>query len=143
VSEAILRNQADFFKKGPEHLRPMTLKAIGDELGLHESTISRVTTNKFMATPFGTLELKYFFNGAVGGKSGGIEFASMSVKTKIQGLVSKEGPENPLTDDQLVQMLAREGVKVARRTVSKYREELRIPGSSERKRLSRRPRTVK
>lgn len=134
VSEAILRYQPDFFRKGPAYLRPMILKDIANEIGVHESTVSRVTTNKYMHTPMGIFELKYFFNTGIGGKNGGIDIASESLKLKIKDLVDNESPQKPLSDQKIVDLLKTQDIVVARRTVAKYRELMNIPSSSKRKR---------
>jgi RNA polymerase sigma-54 factor len=133
VSKAIVAYQPEFFLKGPEHLKPMILKDIAAEVEMHESTISRVTTNKFMHTPLGTFELKYFFNNAVGGKDGGTDIASESLKLKIKGLIEREDARRPLSDQKIVTLLAQSEIKVARRTVAKYRESLGIMSSAKRK----------
>ncbi len=133
VSKAIIKYQPDFFVKGSEYLRPMILKDIAAEVEMHESTISRVTTNKYMHTPLGTFELKYFFSSGVGGKNGGLDIAAESLKLKIKGLISKEDPARPLSDQKIATLLGNVGIKVARRTVAKYRESLGILSSSQRK----------
>ncbi|MCO4794732.1 MAG: RNA polymerase factor sigma-54 [Bacteriovoracaceae bacterium] len=133
VAKAIVAQQQDFFKKGPRHLKPMVLKNIAQEIGMHESTVSRVTTNKYMHTPIGLFELKYFFNTGVGGKDGGIDISSQVLKLKIQELVDNENTKKPLSDQKIAELLSREDVKVARRTVAKYREALGILSSSKRK----------
>lgn len=135
VTEAILKYQPLFFKKGPQHLKPMILKDIANEIGVHESTVSRVTTNKFVHTPIGIFELKYFFNAGVGGKNGGIDIANESLKLKIKKLIENENKKKPLSDQKIVEILGRESIKVARRTVAKYRDVLNIPSSSKRKRI--------
>ncbi len=134
VAEAILRYQPDFFRKGAAYLKPMILKDIANEIGVHESTVSRVTTNKYMHTPLGTFELKYFFNTGIGGKNGGIDIASESLKLKIKELIDNENPQKPLSDQKIVDLLKTQDIVVARRTVAKYREILNIPSSSKRKR---------
>jgi len=133
VTETIVSRQKDFFERGPEALKPMVLRDIADELGLHESTISRVTTNKFVHTPHGIYELKYFFNSAIGRSDGGTDMASESVKQKLKEVISSEDPKNPLSDQQLADLLGDTKIKIARRTVAKYREALGILPSSKRK----------
>lgn len=133
VAQAILKYQPEFFRKGAEYLRPMILKDIAAEIGMHESTVSRVTTNKYMHTPLGIFELKYFFNSGVGGKDGGIDVASESLKLKIKAMILAENPKRPLSDQKIAELLEREGINVARRTVAKYREMMHIGSSSERK----------
>lgn len=134
VAKAIVRQQQDFFKKGPEFLKPMILRDVANEIGMHESTVSRVTTNKFMHTPIGLFELKYFFNSGVGGKNGGIDMSSEVLRIKIKNLVDNENPNRPLSDQKIVELLSRDDIKIARRTVAKYREILGISSSSKRKR---------
>jgi RNA polymerase sigma-54 factor len=136
VANAIVRYQPEFFKKGPAYLRPMILKDIAAEIDMHESTVSRVTTNKYMHTPLGTFELKFFFNAGIGGKNGGIDIASESLKMKIKELVANENPKKPLSDQKIVDILKQSDIKVARRTVAKYREMLNILPSSKRKKAS-------
>lgn len=133
VANAIVKYQPDFFKKGAAYLRPMILKDIANEIEMHESTVSRVTTNKYMHTPLGTYELKYFFNAGIGGKNGGIDIAGESLKLKIKELVDNEDSKRPLSDQKISDLLSTEDIKVARRTVAKYREMLNIPSSSKRK----------
>jgi RNA polymerase sigma-54 factor len=135
VTEAIVKYQPEFFRKGSQFLRPMILKDIANEIGMHESTVSRVTTNKFMHTPLGLFELKYFFNAGVGGKNGGVDVASESLKLKIKKMLEDENKKRPLSDQKIVQVLKAEGIEVARRTVAKYREMLNIQSSAKRKRL--------
>jgi RNA polymerase sigma-54 factor len=133
VSKAIVAKQQDFFKKGPKLLKPMVLKDVANEIGMHESTVSRVTTNKYMHTPLGTFELKYFFNTGIGGKDGGVDVASEVLKLKIKAIFDGESPLKPLSDQKVVEILARENLTVARRTVTKYREMLGVAPSSKRK----------
>lgn len=133
VSKAIVAKQQDFFKKGPKFLKPMVLKDVANEIGMHESTVSRVTTNKYMHTPIGTYELKYFFNTGIGGKDGGVDIASEVLKLKIKAIFEGENPAKPLSDQKVVEILARENLTVARRTVTKYREMLGVAPSSKRK----------
>jgi RNA polymerase sigma-54 factor len=133
VSEAIVKYQRDFFDKGPSALRPMVLRDIAGEIGMHESTVSRVTNSKYMYTPQGVFELKYFFNTGIA-TSDGDAMASESVKLKIKDLVSKEDPKRPLSDQKIVDLLEKEGIQIARRTVAKYRDILKILPSSRRKR---------
>ena len=134
ISSEIVRIQTGFFDRGVGGLRPLTLKAVAEAVGVHESTVSRVTSNKFMATPRGLFELKFFFGSGVGGADGGEAMAAEAVKGRIRALIGAERPGRPLSDDQLVQLLKQEGVDVARRTVAKYREALHIPSSVERRR---------
>jgi RNA polymerase sigma-54 factor len=125
VSQAIVERQKGFFTHGEIAMRPLVLREIADELGLHESTISRVTTAKYMATPLGTFELKYFFGSALATETGG-NASSTAVRALIKQLIAVEPGDRPLSDHQLSAMLAEQGITVARRTVAKYREALRI-----------------
>jgi RNA polymerase sigma-54 factor len=133
VANSIVRTQQEFFKKGPAFLKPMILKDIANEIGMHESTVSRVTTNKFMHTPIGTFELKYFFNAGIGGKNGGIDIAGESLKLKIKEMIGNEDPKRPLSDQKISELLSTKDIVVARRTVAKYREMMSIAPSSKRK----------
>ncbi len=134
VSNAIVDRQKNFFLHGALAMRPLVLREIADELGLHESTISRVTTAKFMATPFGTFELKYFFGSSLGTDAGG-NASSTAVRALIAQFVEAESPKKPLSDSQLSLMLKEQGIECARRTVAKYREALRIAPTNLRKAL--------
>ena len=134
VSSAIVERQKSFFSHGELAMRPLVLREIADELGLHESTISRVTTAKYMATPFGTFELKYFFGSGLGTESGG-NASSTAVRALIKQFVASESPKKPLSDNQISDMLKEQGIECARRTVAKYREGLRIAPASLRKAL--------
>jgi RNA polymerase sigma-54 factor len=134
VSSAIVERQKSFFVHGELAMRPLVLREIADELGLHESTISRVTTAKYMATPFGTFELKYFFGSGLGTESGG-NASSTAVRALIKQFVAAESPKKPLSDNQIAEMLKEQGIECARRTVAKYREGLRIAPASLRKEL--------
>lgn len=132
VSECILEKQRDFFDRGAEHLKPMILRDVAEALELHESTISRVTTNKYMSTPHGLFELKYFFNSAIK-RDEGDDVASESVKQAIRKMVEAEDPYHPCSDQQIVDQLAKDNVVIARRTIAKYREAMNILSSSKRK----------
>ena len=134
VGTCIVEEQIEFFEKGPVAMKPMVLADIADRVEMHESTISRVTTQKYMHTPRGTLELKYFFSSHVGTDGGG-EASSTAIKEHIKELINHENPKKPLSDNKLSQILSERGFKVARRTIAKYREMLGISGSSERKQL--------
>ncbi len=134
VSNAIVERQRNFFVHGALAMRPLVLREIADELGLHESTISRVTTAKYMATPHGTFELKYFFGSALGTETGG-NASSTAVRALIAQLVAAENPKKPLSDNALAEMLKEQGIECARRTVAKYREALRISPTHLRKAL--------
>jgi RNA polymerase sigma-54 factor len=133
VSAEIVRRQDGFFRHGISHLRPLTLRDIAAEVELHESTISRVTSNKSIATPRGIFELKFFFTTALAGTNGETHSAEM-VRHRVQSLISGESPRRILSDDAIAALLQKEGIDIARRTVAKYREALRIPGSAQRKR---------
>jgi RNA polymerase sigma-54 factor len=132
VSQAIVERQKAFFTHGEIAMKPLVLREIADELGLHESTISRVTTAKYMATPFGTFELKYFFGSSLNTDAGG-NASSTAVRALIKQLVAAEDPNKPLSDSQISQMLEEQGIQVARRTVAKYRESLKIAPANLRK----------
>jgi len=134
VSNAIVERQKNFFVHGELAMRPLVLREIADELGLHESTISRVTTAKYMATPFGTVELKYFFGSALGTETGG-NASSTAVRALIKQFVGAESAKKPLSDSQISEMLKEQGIECARRTVAKYREALRIAPANLRKAL--------
>ena len=134
VSTAIVERQRNFFIHGELAMRPLVLREIADELGLHESTISRVTTAKYMATPFGTFELKYFFGSALGTETGG-NASSTAVRALIKQFVAAEDVKKPLSDSQISDMLKEQGIECARRTVAKYREALRIAPANLRKAL--------
>lgn len=132
VATSIVKHQVDFFEKGPAFIKPMILRDIASDIGMHESTVSRVTTNKYMHTPRGIYELKYFFNSGIS-KTDGDSVASESVKIKIKDLVENEDPKNPLSDQKIVELLRKSGIDIARRTVAKYRDILKILPSSKRK----------
>lgn len=132
VTESIVKHQRDFFEKGSAFIKPMILRDIANDVGIHESTVSRVTTNKYMHTPRGIFELKYFFNSGISTDDGDA-LASESVKLKIKDLCSQEDPKNPLSDQKIVELLKKEGINIARRTVAKYRDVLNILPSSKRK----------
>lgn len=135
VTEAIVKRQREFFDKGVQALKPMILKDVANDIGMHESTISRVTTNKFVHTPVGIFELKYFFNSSIQASDGSDSLASEAVKEKIKKLVSKENPKNPLSDQKIVELLKADNIDIARRTVAKYRDMLGILSSSKRKQV--------
>ena len=134
VTESIIKFQGDFFVRGVEYLKPLILRNVAEDIGMHESTVSRVTTNKYVHTPQGIYELKYFFNSSIQG-DGGDNLASEAVKSKIRVLVGKEEPKKPLSDQKIVELLKSDGVTIARRTVAKYREAMGILPSSKRKRF--------
>lgn len=134
VAEAILARQHHFLEYGPMAMKPLGLKEIADELGLHESTVSRVTNNKYMATPAGVFELKYFFSRQMATAGGGACSAT-AIRGVIQGMIDEENPADPLSDAQIARMLVRQGLKVARRTVTKYRQLLKVPPVDRRRRI--------
>jgi RNA polymerase sigma-54 factor len=134
VSAEIVRRQDGFFRHGVAHLRPLILRDVAEEVGMHESTVSRVTSNKAIATPRGTFELKYFFTTAIAGTMGGESVSAEAVRHRIKAMVEAEAPADILSDDAIVERLRTEGVDIARRTVAKYRDALRIPSSVQRKR---------
>jgi len=134
VSNCIVQRQQAFFEHGPESMRPMVLNDIAEAVDMHESTISRVTTQKYMHTPRGIFELKYFFSSHVATESGG-DCSSTAIRELIKKLVAAEIPAKPLSDNKMAEILADQGIKVARRTVAKYRESLSIPPSNQRKSL--------
>lgn len=125
VMESILRFQYDFFEKGAEHLKPLILKDVADDIEMHESTVSRVTSNKYVHTPLGIYELKYFFSTAIT-REGGDDMASESIKTIIRKMIQEEDKESPLSDNAISVKLGEQNIKIARRTVAKYREQLKI-----------------
>lgn len=135
VAESIVKRQKPFFHHGVSHLRPMVLRQVADEIGMHESTVSRVTSNKYMHTPHGLLPMKFFFNPGIESQSGD-DVASEAVKHRIKALISGEDPASPLSDQQLVEILDKEGLTIARRTIAKYRTQLGILSSSKRVRLN-------
>ncbi len=135
VATAIVEHQRGFLDYGEEAMKPLVLADIAEVVGMHESTISRVTTQKYMHTPQGVFELKYFFSSHVGTAGGG-ECSSTAVRTMIRKLITDENPGKPLSDNAIADMLDKQGINVARRTVAKYRESLNIPPSNERKRLT-------
>jgi len=133
IAQVIAKEQQDFFHYGVESLKPLTLKQVADVVGVHESTVSRITTGKYLNSVRGTFELKYFFSAGIGTTGGNTEVAAMSVKAMIKRLIGDEDARKPLSDEKLVKLLKDEGVDVARRTVAKYREALGIMSSSGRR----------
>ncbi|HEX6993203.1 MAG TPA: RNA polymerase factor sigma-54 [Gammaproteobacteria bacterium] len=132
VAMTIVQRQTEFLEKGEEYMRPMVLRDVAEAIQMHESTVSRVTTGKYMHTPRGVFEFRYFFSSHLSSEDG--EQSSTAVRAKIRKLVAAEDPEKPLSDNQIARILSNEGIKVARRTIAKYREALNIPSSSDRKR---------
>ncbi|HEY2185424.1 MAG TPA: RNA polymerase factor sigma-54 [Xanthobacteraceae bacterium] len=137
VATEIVRQQDGFFVHGVQHLRPLNLKTIADAIGMHESTVSRVTANKYMATSRGIFELKYFFTSAIAAAGGGEAHSAEAVRHRIRQLIQEESPDRVLSDETIVEELHGAGVEIARRTVAKYREAMRIPSSMQRKREKR------
>jgi RNA polymerase sigma-54 factor len=138
VSSEIVRQQDSFLALGVEHLRPLNLKTVAEAIGMHESTVSRVTSNKYIATPRGVFELKFFFTSALASTDGGEAHSAESVRHRIRTLIDAEldGRDGVLSDDRIVEILKETGVEIARRTVAKYREAMRIPSSVERRRMA-------
>jgi RNA polymerase sigma-54 factor len=134
VASEIVRQQDAFFAKGVQYLRPLVLRDVADAIDMHESTISRVTSNKFISSPRGIFELKYFFTAAISSSSGGDTYSSESVRDRIKSLVNEETIDKILSDDKIVSILNAEGIDVARRTVAKYREVLGLASSIQRRR---------
>ena len=134
VTEAIFRIQKDFLDVGISALKPLTLKQVADIIGMHESTVSRVTTHKYVQTERGLFELKFFFTSGLE-SSDGMDVSSLSVKEKIKEMLDQEPPQKPYSDQKIMQLLNDQGLSIARRTIAKYREELRIPSASQRRKL--------
>ena len=134
VAKSIVSFQKDFLEHGIEHLRPMVLRQVAEDIGMHESTISRVVSNKYMYTPRGLFPMKYFFHSGVD-SARGENVSSMVVKERIRKVVEAEDPARPLSDSKIMRMLQKEGIRLARRTVAKYREEMMIPSSDKRKKV--------
>ncbi len=131
--ESIVKHQRDFFEHGVSHLHPLILKDIADDIGIHESTVSRITKNKYAATPFGLFELKFFFNSALN-LDNGRQVSSESVKALIRKCIGEEDPKAPLSDDRIGEILKKYlKVTIARRTIAKYRTSMNIPSSSRRR----------
>jgi len=137
VATEIVRQQDSFLLYGVRHLRPLNLRTVADAIGMHESTVSRVTSNKYMLTPRGVFELRYFFNSSIADASGGDSHSSAAVRDRIRQMIEEEKPEDVLSDDAIVESLKGEGIDIARRTVAKYREGMNIPSSVQRRREKR------
>ncbi len=135
VTESIIKFQREFFEKGIAHLKPLILREVAEDISMHESTISRVTTNKYVHTPQGIFELKFFFNSGIRLTNDDDKLASEAVKTKIKQLIAAEDTKHPLSDQKIVELLREQTIDIARRTVAKYREQLGILSSSKRKQL--------
>jgi RNA polymerase sigma-54 factor len=132
VATSIINFQRDFLDHGIEHLRPLVLRDVANDIGMHESTVSRVVTNKYMHTPQGVYEMKFFFHSGIS-SSYGDAVSSVTIKQRIRKIIENEDPRKPLSDSKIVSILQREGLMLARRTIAKYREELKIPTSNQRK----------
>ncbi|MEA1937915.1 MAG: RNA polymerase factor sigma-54, partial [Pseudomonadota bacterium] len=135
VAEEIIRRQDAFFAYGVQYLKPMTLRDVADTIGMHESTVSRVTTNKFIATPRGLFELKYFFTTAIADTDGGNTHSAESVRQRIKAMIDAETAETVISDEMIGKILKKDGIDIARRTVAKYREAMSIPSSVQRRRM--------
>ena len=134
VARSIVRQQSGFLEHGEQAMRPLTLREVAEELGLHESTVSRATTRKFLRTPRGTFEFKYFFSSGIATDDGGGASAT-AIQAMLKRMIDDENPRSPLSDARLADRLKADGIPVARRTVAKYREAMNIPSSHERQRL--------
>ena len=134
VAASIVRQQREFLDKGIEHLRPMVLRDVAEDIGMHESTVSRVVSNKYIHTHRGLFPMKFFFHSGID-REYGDNISSLTVKRKIEQLIQAEDPKRPLSDSELMRILNREGIQIARRTVAKYRDELSIPSSTDRKQI--------
>jgi len=134
VADSIVRQQRDFLDFGVDRLRPMVLRDVAEDIGMHESTVSRVVSNKYIHTPRGLLPMKFFFHSGID-RDYGEDISSLTVKRKIRRLIESEDPKRPLSDSELTRILKREGINIARRTVAKYRDELSIPSSTHRKEI--------
>lgn len=139
VASELVRQQDAFFAQGVEHLRPLVLRDIAEAIEMHESTVSRVTTNKYIATPRGLYELKFFFTAAIASSTGGEAHSAEAVRHRIKALIDQEEPKAILSDDRIVEILKADGIDIARRTVAKYRESMKIPSSVQRRRQKARP----
>jgi RNA polymerase sigma-54 factor len=137
VAEEIVRQQDGFFTYGVQHLRPLNLRTVADAISMHESTVSRVTSNKYIATPRGIFELKYFFTSAIASNEDGEAHSSEAVRHRIKQMIDGETPATVLSDDKIVEKLKADGIDIARRTIAKYREAMRIPSSVQRRRDKR------
>ncbi len=135
VVESIMKLQRDFLEDGPKSLKPLTLRDVAEDISMHESTVSRVTSNKYVYTPHGIFELKFFFNSGLNRDGGEENIASKSVKEKILEIIRSEGEESPLSDQDIVRILRNQGIRIARRTVTKYRQAMGVLPSSKRKKL--------
>src|SRR5437667_304325 len=134
VAESIVKHQREFLEKGIDYLRPLVLRDVADDIQMHESTVSRVVSNKYMHTPRGLFLMKYFFHSGIDSDTGE-DISSLTVKKKIQSYIEGEDPRKPLSDSKIMKILNDEGINIARRTVAKYRDELNIPSSTDRKQI--------
>jgi RNA polymerase sigma-54 factor len=134
VAASIIRQQREFLDTGIQHLRPMVLRDVAEDIGMHESTVSRVVSNKYIHTHRGLFPMKFFFHSGID-REYGDNISSLTVKRKIEQLIQAEDPKRPLSDSELMRILNREGIQIARRTVAKYRDELNIPSSTDRKQI--------
>jgi len=134
VAESVVKHQRAFLDHGIHHMKPLVLRDVAEDIQMHESTVSRVVSNKYMHTPRGVFEMRYFFHSGISTESGG-DVSSLSVKGKIKDFINDEKPEKPLSDSAIVKLLKQEGLEIARRTVAKYREEMKIPSSTHRRQL--------
>jgi RNA polymerase sigma-54 factor len=132
VAKSIINFQTDFLDHGIEHLKPLVLRDVANDIGMHESTVSRVVNNKYMHTPQGVFEMKYFFHSGIS-SSYGEHVSSVTIKQRIRKIIEAEDAKKPLSDSKIVSILQKEGLMLARRTIAKYREELKIPTSNQRK----------
>jgi RNA polymerase sigma-54 factor len=133
-----VRQQQSFLVHGVQQLRPLVLRDIADAIEMHESTVSRVVNNEYMATPKGIVEMRYFFSASLSSSTGGSAVSAEAVRERLRRLIDQENPAQPLSDDRLAGILRIAGIDIARRTVAKYRESLHIPSSMERRRLKKR-----
>ncbi len=134
VAESVIKHQRAFLDHGIHHMKPLVLRDVAEDIQMHESTVSRVVSNKYMHTPRGVFEMRYFFHSGISSE-GGSDVSSLSVKGKIRDFIKDEKPEKPLSDSAIVKLLKQEGLEIARRTVAKYREEMKIPSSTHRRQL--------
>jgi RNA polymerase sigma-54 factor len=137
VASSIVKFQQEFLDYGIERMRPLVLRDVADDIGMHESTVSRVVNDKYMHTHRGVFELRFFFHSGIASNRGGENVSSLSVKERIKKIIADEEGKHPLSDAAIVKVLKSEGLKIARRTVAKYREELKIPASSQRRQMFR------
>jgi RNA polymerase sigma-54 factor len=134
VADSIVRQQREFLDRGIDRMRPMVLRDVADDIGMHESTVSRVVSNKYIHTPRGLYPMKFFFHSGID-RDYGEDISSLTVKRKIEKMIEAEPPKKPLSDSAIMKRLNQEGINIARRTVAKYRDELGIPSSTDRKQV--------